>query len=195
MNDDLIFKNIAKHIQLDDKEIAFFKGLLVLKKIKKKHFFLEEGDVARYTAFVLSGCLRDYTIDSNGNEHVLSFAPVDWWITDLYSLLSGKPAYLNIEALEDSEVLLLSKADQDILYDKIPKFERFFRIIIENSLVAHQQRLLDHLTHSAQERYSEFCKKYPTLVNSLPQKYIASYIGVTPEFFSKMRHEFLKNMD
>ncbi|MEI6412626.1 MAG: Crp/Fnr family transcriptional regulator, partial [Bacteroidota bacterium] len=116
----------------------------------------------------------------------------DWWIADMYSLLTAQPGNLNIDALEDSEVLLLSKIDQEQLYQDIPKFERFFRIITENSLVTNRQRLLDSLSLSAQQRYEAFCSRYPTLINQLPQKQIAAYIGVTPEFLSKMRADLLR---
>jgi CRP-like cAMP-binding protein len=125
-------------------------------------------------------------------EHVLNFAPVGWWIADMYSLLSQKPGTLNIEALEDSDTLLLSKVNQEKLYHDIPKFERFFRIITENSLVSYQQRIIDNLSLPAEERYHNFCRRYPTLINTLPKKQIASYIGVTPEFFSRMQHRMLK---
>jgi CRP-like cAMP-binding protein len=117
----------------------------------------------------------------------LSFAPPDWWMADLYSLFSQKPGTLNIEALEDTETILLSKSAQEKLYLEVPKFERFFRILTENSLVANQQRIVDNLSLTAEERYNLFCKRYPTLIDHLPLKQIASYIGVTPEFFSRMR--------
>ena len=110
----------------------------------------------------------------------------------MYSLISQKPGILNIEALEDTETILLSKANQERLYLEVPKFERFFRILIEKSLVANQQRLVDNMSLTAEERYNIFCDRYPTLINSLPQKQIASYIGVTPEFFSRMRAAALK---
>jgi CRP-like cAMP-binding protein len=135
---------------------------------------------------VTQGCLRNYSLDKNGLEHVMAFAPPGWWIADMYSFISQKPGMLYIEALEPTEVLLLSKEDQERLYVDVPKFERFFRIIIEKSLVSSQQRVLDNLSLTAQERYLNFCKRYPSLVNCLPRKQIASYIGVTPEFFSKM---------
>jgi CRP-like cAMP-binding protein len=122
---------------------------------------------------------------------VLSFAPVGWWIADMYSLLTQKPGILNIEALEDTEVLLLSKTDQEKLYHDIPQFERFFRIITENSLVASQQRMIDSLSLTAEERYNNFCRRYPTLIYNLPKKQIASYIGVSAEFFSRMQHKML----
>jgi CRP-like cAMP-binding protein len=110
----------------------------------------------------------------------------------MYSLLSQKPGNLFIEVNEDAEVAMLSKENQEILYQEIPKLERFFRILTENSLVAHQERLMDNLSLSAEERFEKFCSKYPTLIQKVPQKQVASYIGVTPEFFSKMKAKMLK---
>jgi CRP-like cAMP-binding protein len=150
---------------------------------------LRQDEICKYSAFVALGCLRGYTIDKNGIEHVLSFAPPGWWIADLYSLFSEKPGTLNIEALEDTDIILLSKTGQEKLYTEVPKFERFFRVLTENSLVASQQRVVDNLSLTAEERYNLFCKRYPTLIDHLPLKQIASYIGVTPEFFSRMRNK------
>lgn len=188
----LILNNIAKHIALDRREQEHFLGLLSAKKLKKKQFLLQEGDVCRHSAFVVEGCLRGYTVDGNGFEHILQFAPPDWWIGDMYSLFTQKPGNLYIDALEDTEVLLLSKTDQEQLYLDIPKFERFFRIITENSLVANRQRLLDNLSLSAMERFVLFCRQYPTLIERLSQKQIAAYIGVTPEFLSKLKSEYFR---
>jgi CRP-like cAMP-binding protein len=189
---DLLLENVSKFIHLESNEKEIFISYLKQKKLKRKQIFLNEGDVCKYSAFVTSGCLRGFTIDKNGDEHVLSFAPVGWWIADMYSLISQKPGILTIEALEDTEIILLSKADQEKLYIEIPKFERFFRILIENSLVANQQRIIDNMSLTAEERYKNFCKRYPTLIDTLPQKQIASYIGVTPEFFSRMRSGLLR---
>lgn len=111
----------------------------------------------------------------------------------MYSLLSQKPGQLNIDALEDTEVLLLPKSEQEKLYLENPKFERFFRIITENSLVSNRQRVIDGLSLSAEERYHGFCKRYPSLIERLPQKQVASYIGVTPEFLSKLKADWVKN--
>ncbi|MEN0054996.1 MAG: Crp/Fnr family transcriptional regulator [Mucilaginibacter sp.] len=192
MSFNLILQNIAKHINLTKHEQEVFIGYLQAKTIKRKQFLLTDGDISKHSIFVTAGCLRGYTVDKSGIEHVLSFAPPDWWIADMYSLISQKPGILNIEALEDTEVLLLSKVNQEKLYLEIPKFEHFFRILIENSLVSSQQRLIDGLSLTAEERYNNFCKRYPTLIDHLPQKQIASYIGVTPEFFSRMRGEMIK---
>ena len=192
MEEGLILKNIAKHIHLSQEEQAQFLSLLQPVKIRRKQFHLHRGEVCKSSAFILSGCLRGYTIDNNGFEHILSFAPPDWWIADMFSLITQQPGYLNIDALEVTQALLLSKTDQENLYTQIPKFERYFRIITEKSLVSYQHRTLDNLSLSAQERYLTFCKRYPTLIYNIPQKYIASYIGVTPEFLSKMRNDMLK---
>ena len=192
---DIILKSIGKHISLNDDEKAYFISLLHPKQLGRKQFLLKDGEVCKYSAFVNSGCLRGYTVDDNGQEHVMNFAPVGWWIADMYSLISQKPGNLYIEAPEATEVLLLSKIKQDLLFHEIPKFERFFRIITENSLVAYQQRIMDTLSLTAEERYNNFCKRYPTLINNLPKKDIASYIGVTPEFFSRMIARLLRSSD
>jgi CRP-like cAMP-binding protein len=187
-----ILDQVSLHIQLDGEEKSHFLAQLQHQQLQKKEFLLRENDVCKNSAFVVSGCLRAYHLDGNGFEHVLQFAPEGWWVADMYSLLSGKPGHLNIEALEDSEILLLSKAAQEKLYTDIPKFERFFRIITENSLVSNRQRVMDNLSLNARERYAGFCQKYPSLIERLPQKQIAAYIGVTPEFLSALRSEWRK---
>ena len=188
----LLLQNVARHIHLDPAEEKCFTGMLEPATYKNRQMILQEGDICRHTIFVREGCLRGFTTDKNGYEHVLHFAPPGWWMADLYSLISQRPGTLFIQALEKTEVLLLPKTSQEQLYRDVPKFERFFRILAENSLVNNQQRLLDNMSLSAEERYDLFCKKYPTLIHCLPQKQIASYIGVTPEFFSKMRARVLK---
>lgn len=189
---ELILQNVAKHIQLSPSETDLFISFLAPRTLKSKQFLLEEGQTSKHSTFVLSGCLKGFTVDKNGFEHILSFAPSGWWIADMYSLITQQAGQLNIQASSPSEVLLLSKTNQEKLFQAIPKFERFFRILTENSLVASQQRVVDNLSLSAEERYQHFCQKYPSLVQTLPQKEIASYIGVTPEFFSKMRSRLLK---
>jgi len=187
----LILNNISGYIHLSETEKQIFVSMLKPMTLKRKQMLLKTGEICRYSSFVIQGCLRGYSIDENGDEHVLNFAPQNWWIADMYSLITQKPGVLNIEALEDTQILTLSKIHQEELYVKVPVFERFFRIITENSLVSYQQRLLDNLSLTAEERYNNFCKRYPTLITTLPGKQIASYIGVTPEFFSKMKHHLL----
>ncbi len=183
----LLVEHLRKHINPDEDEINYLRNLLRLVQVKRKQFILRESEVCKYSTFILKGCLRGYTIDACGLEHVLSFAPPGWWIADMNSLITQKPGILNIEAMETTEVLQLSKVNQETLCREIPKFEHFFRIITENSLVSIQNRLTDNLSLSAEDRYRKFSDKYPLLVQNLPQKYIASYLGVTAEFFSKMK--------
>ena len=185
----LLLAHLAKHITLTPPEEQHFLSLLRKKKLRRRHFLLRAGDVCRDSVFVTDGCLRGYTVDKNGFEHILQFAPPGWWLADMYSMLTRQPGELYIEALEDSEVLLLDIDDRDRLMLEIPKFERFFRIITENSLITFRQRLLENLGMPARDRYARFCQRYPTLIECLPQKLIAAYIGVTPEFLSKMRGE------
>ena len=194
MDKSLILKNIAKHIQLTAAEEKYLVTLLKAKKIKRKQFLLREKEICLSSTFVTKGCLRGYTIDENGFEHILQFATSDWWIADMYSLISQKPGTLNIDAIRDSEILLLSRKDQEKLFAEIPKFERFFRILTEKSLVANRQRVLDAMSLTALQRYETFCQHYPTLIEDLPQKLIASYIGVTPEFLSKVKAEYFKKI-
>ncbi|HRG17971.1 MAG TPA: Crp/Fnr family transcriptional regulator [Flavobacterium lutivivi] len=187
-----IVENISKIVTLTPQEQALFLSKTETKQYKAKTIILNAGEVCKHSYFVNSGLLRSFTINDNIVEHVLSFACEGWWIGDMYSLLSQKPGNLFVEVMEDSEVVLLSKESQEKLYTEIPKLERFFRILTENSLVANQERLMDNLSLTAEERFEKFCKKYPTLIQKVPQKQIASYIGVTPEFFSKMKSKLLR---
>jgi CRP-like cAMP-binding protein len=192
MNLGVILTNVAKHITLTEKEKKYFISLLHYRTLKRKDFLLREGEICKYSTFVLDGALKGYTVDKEGNEHILSFALQDWWIADMYSYISQKPGTLNIEAVADSDIAMLSKEDQEMLYTKVPKFERFFRILIENSLVANQQRLIDNLSSTAEDRYIHFIKKYPLIPSCVPQHNIASYLGITPEFLSKIRARLAK---
>lgn len=187
-----ILDNISKIVTLSPEEELLFLSKTETKHFKAKTILQNAGQICKEGYFVNSGLLRSFNINDNIVEHVLSFACEGWWISDMYSLLSQKPGNLFIEVLEDAEVVVLSKENQDQLYLEIPKLERFFRILIENSLVANQERLMDNLSLTAEERFEKFCKKYPTLIQKVPQKQIASFIGVTPEFFSKMKARMLK---
>ena len=187
-----ILENIAKHVTLTPEEQELFLSKTETKQFKVKTILLSAGEVATCTYFVNSGILRSFNINDNIIEHVLHFACEGWWIGDMYSYISEKPGNLFIEVLEDAEVVIITKENHQKLYQEIPKLERFFRILAENSLVAHQERLMDNLSLTAEERFEKFCFKYPTLIQKVPQKHIASYIGVTPEFFSKMKSRMLK---
>lgn len=188
----LLLKNIAKHVTLTPEEEERVLFLTEAQAFKAKTVLLKAEEVCTQSYFVTKGILRSYTIDENGVEHVVSFACPEWWIADIYSYLSQRPGQLFIEVNEDAEVIILTKEHQEQLYTEVPKMERFFRILIENSLIANQQRLINNLTFTAEARYDIFSKKFHAILPYLPQKQIASYIGVTPEFFSKMKSRLLK---
>jgi CRP-like cAMP-binding protein len=189
MDENLILAHVHKHITLTKEEESFFISLFEQKAIRKRDILLKAGDICRHSTFVVDGALKGYTRDSETNDHVINFAVKDWWIADLYSLISQKPAVLTIEALADSHILMLSKDKQEQLYTRVPKFERFFRILVENSLVASQQRLINNLTLTAEERYLHFIKTYPFVLECAPLHNIATYLGITPEFLSKIRRK------
>ncbi|MEO8664927.1 MAG: Crp/Fnr family transcriptional regulator [Ignavibacteria bacterium] len=189
---DLFLKNLSKHISLDEKDIEIFTSAFKLKKVKKSEFLLQTGDVCRYEYFVNKGCLRTYTIDPNGFEHILMFSVEDWWAGDMYSFLTQTPALFNIDALEESEVFQIDYPSIELLYKKVPKFERYFRIIIQNSFITQQRRIIQNISSSAEDRFLQFKNKYPDLIERIPQKHIAAYLGITPEFFSVLRKKLEK---
>ncbi|POS01453.1 CRP-like cAMP-binding protein [Flavobacterium croceum DSM 17960] len=188
---ELILQNIDTHVHLTTEEQRLFLSKTETLFVKSKTIVQTPNKVATEIYFVNHGLLRSFSVTDGIVEHVLQFACEGWWIADMYSFISEKKGNLFIEVFEDSEVVVLNKENRDLLYEKIPKLERFFRILAENSLVTHQERLIDNLSITAEERFDKFCKKYPTLIQKVPQKHIASYIGVTPEFFSKMKAKML----
>lgn len=188
----LLLDNINKIITLTPEEEQLILSQVEVKPYKSKSLLLKANEISRNTYFIQSGVVRSFNINDHIIEHVLHFACEGWWIGDMYSYITEKPGNLFIEVIEDAEIVIISKEKHQILYREIPKLERYFRILAENSLVAHQERLMDNLSLTAEERFEKFCSKYPTLIQRVPQKQIASYIGVTPEFFSKMKARLLK---
>ncbi|MDX2046862.1 MAG: Crp/Fnr family transcriptional regulator [Chitinophagaceae bacterium] len=184
-----IHKNISKYIQLTENEFEYFSSLVKPRRLRKKQFILEEGEICNHECFVNSGCLRQYYLDEKGQEHIIQFAIADWWISDQYSFLTGLPSGNFIDALETTEVLMISKPDLEKLYNTIPKFERFFRIAFQNSYVALQRRILSGLTQTAVERYLDFSKRHPDIEQKVPQHQVASYLGITPESLSRIRKQ------
>lgn len=183
----LIIQNFEKIIALTNEEKALILSKIEVKHYKAKAILLNAGEICKNIYFVNSGILRSYNLNDNIVEHVLHFASKGCWIGDMYSYISEKPGNLFIEVLKDAEVVTITKEKHQILYQEIPKLERFFRILAENSLVAHQERLIDNLSLTAEDRFEKMRQKYPNLMHKVAQKHIASYIGVTPEFFSKMK--------
>ena len=187
LHTDLILSNIAKHIILDQTEIGFFLSLLGIKELKKKELLLKAGEPCTTINYVHSGALRAFYRDDDEKESTIMFAVADWWITDMPCFIGQTPAMINIEAISTSYILQLSKGDMDSLYIKIPKFERFFRILMQNAYIREQLRILQSLSLPAEVRYNNFLKKYPSIVQYATQKNVASYLGITPEFLSVIR--------
>jgi CRP-like cAMP-binding protein len=181
--------HIQKRITLSDEEMDRATTYFIPKKLRKKQFLLQEGDVSRTIAFVEKGCLRCYSVDDTGAEHIVQFAIEDWWISDPYSGLTGEPSGYAIDALEDSELLLLERESMNRMLEEIPKCERLFRILLENRLVANQRRITSTLETPAEERYLQFLKSYPAIAQRVPQSQIASYLGITPQSLSRIRKE------
>jgi CRP-like cAMP-binding protein len=188
----LIISAIQKHIQLNQTEQGIFLSLLESKNVKGGEFVEKAGDPSQYFIFVNTGCLMAYYTDEEGVERVIQFATSSWWTGDLHSFTKAVPSSYSTRALADSEVLLITKPNLDKLLEQVPLLEKYFRILFQNSLVAHQYRIVQTLSATAEERYEAFRERYPSLEQYVPQKYIASYLGVTPEFLSKIRKRLTK---
>jgi CRP-like cAMP-binding protein len=189
MMHEILLKNIASFIELTEKEKNYFISVLRQKKLRKRQYHVQAGDICRYDTYVVKGCLRQYYVDDAGTEHTVSFAVEDWWTSDMYGLITGKPSLTNIEAIEDAELLLIEKTDFDKLLNEVPKFEKFFRIKLQRAFVAHQKRIIENMSMPAEQRYLNFIEQFPSLEQRLPQKLIASYLGITPESLSRIRKQ------
>lgn len=179
-------------IELTEEEKDFFFSVLQSKKLRRRQYHVQAGDLCRYECYVVKGCLRQYYVDESGQEHTIMFAIEDWWTSDMYGLITGKPSLTNIEALEDSDLLLIEKNDFEKLLERVPKFERFFRIKLQRAFVGHQRRLIENMSLPAEQRYLNFLEQSPLLEQRLPQKYIASFLGITPESLSRIRKQLSK---
>ena len=187
-----INRYVNRCISLSKGELEYFHSLLQYKKVKKKSFLLRAGETCNFEAYIIKGCARVYCVDENGFEVNLLFAVEDWWISDLASFSQQQPAKLYIETLEDSELLLIDYASKEILFKKIPKFERLFRLMIQKAYETMMERLIANISKPAPQRYQEFVKKYPGIPQRVPQHLIAAYLGVSPEFLSKIRTRLSK---
>jgi CRP-like cAMP-binding protein len=184
---DSLLNNIQKHIQLDSEEIEGVIPLFRFRRVPRKQLLLREGQVCKQLSFVHQGALRAYCMDEKGREATIMFALADWWITDMYCFVNGRKAMMYIEALEDSCVYQISKENWDRLLATRPKFEKLFRILMQNAYTREQLRAIESLSLSAEERYQSFLERYPQIVQQVTQKQIASYLGITPEFLSAIR--------
>jgi len=182
-----LISSISRHIALTNEEIELFTSLLKSKSLANGEFLLREGEICKNESFVTKGCLKTYYQDEAGLEHIIDFSIEEWWADDLYSLLTQTPSKSNIKAIEDTEILQISKTDLELLYQKVPRFERFFRILFQNAYITQREQINQALSASAEERYLLFIKKKPYAETRFSQKDIASYLGVTPQFFSSLK--------
>lgn len=184
------FNNI---LPLNDEEKAFVEEVFNDRRVKRRQFILQEGEVCMHNTFVLEGCFKMYFVDNSGKEHNLQFAIENWWIGDIGSFHSEEPSKLNIEAIENSVILQIKKEDQLRLFVDYPKFNQIFRVLAENAMVGLQKRTIQNISSTAEERYLDFLKRHPQFFNRISNVQIASYLGVTPEFLSAIRKKIAKS--
>lgn len=189
---DIFFKYLSSQFPLTEAEFESFRKVITIKKLRKKQYLLQEGDIWRYNAFVSKGFLRTYRVDDKGQEHYLQFSIENWWAGDRQSYIADEPATYNIDAFEDSEVVLISKEDFEDLLIEFPAFNRFMRNLMEKSFIALRNRIHSNISFSAEEKYQDFLKTYPNMTNRMPQHMIASYLGITPETLSRVRNQAAK---
>lgn len=193
MSTESIVKYFENILPLKKEEAAALKKVFKERKIKRRQFILQEGEVCKLNTFVVEGCFRMYFVDEKGKEHNIQFAIENWWIGDLGSFHSEEPSKLYIEALENSLILQIKKEDQMDLFVKYPKFNRIFRVFTENALVTYQRRVLQNISSTAEERYLDFIKRYPFFFNRISNVQIASFLGITPEFLSTLRKKLVQS--
>ena len=187
MKTNLLLESFEKHIPLSENDKKLIVSCLRERKVKKGQFLVHEGAVSRCTNFVNEGSVRTYFIDMNGQEHIVQFAIEGWWISDLNSFIMQVPATFNVQAIEDCVILELPFESLEMLYEKIPMMERYFRVVTQRAFVAFQQRIVQNISMTAEDRYLAFQQKYPKIELRIPQKLVASYLGISAEFLSKIK--------
>ncbi|MEM0940532.1 MAG: Crp/Fnr family transcriptional regulator [Bacteroidota bacterium] len=188
-----ILHHIERFVSLTKEEKEVFSEIVEERRIKRRSFIVQPGFVCKHQSHVVSGALRSYFITRDGNEHTIAIAIDDWWISDFYSYTSQTPAYLYVEALEDSVIQQIAYENVERICDLYPRFERFFRIVAQKAFAFSQRRALSNIGKSAEERYIEYTEMYPQILQRVPQYVLASYLGMTPEFLSKVRKKLASN--
>ena len=192
MHSDPIINYFSNFMSLETEEKEAIQNYFKERRIKRRQFILQEGDICSLNTFVVEGCFRMYILDDKGKEHNIQFAVENWWIGDLGSFYSEKPSKLYIEAIENSIILQIKKEDQLDLFVNHPKFNRIFRVFTENALIAAQTRILQNIGSTAEQRYLDFTQRYPFFFNRISNVQIASFLGITPEFMSTLRKKIVK---
>ncbi|KMQ62489.1 catabolite gene activator protein [Chryseobacterium sp. BLS98] len=184
-------KHIRQYIEISDEKLEKYCSAFKIKKLKKKDFLLKEGEICEAEGFVLNGCFKVFRTDKNADEQILYFGVEDWWVSDIDSFINQIPSQLNIQAIEDSEILLISKEDKEKFYREMPEIESLMRLKFQMSIIALQRRIIDNLSKPSDERYQDFLKEYPKTAHRLTNIQIAAYLGVTPEFISRIRRKIV----
>ena len=185
-------KYLTDKIKLSNDEMQLIESVCKVKKLRKKQFLFQEGDIWHYNAFICRGLVKTFSIAENGTEHIINFAPENYWTGDRESLTNGTPSRLNIDAIEPTELLLIDKTDFEKLCSQIPQLNQMVNQIIQKSFIVSQNRILANISFTAEEKYQNFLEKYPHIVNRIPQHMIASYIGITPETLTRLRRNMVK---
>ena len=191
MNNKPLIEYISRYVNLTQDEINLLLEYITHRKYLKGQYVVQQGDICRFESFVIKGCLKTFYVNNEGQEHVVLFAIENWWTADLGSFLTQKPADYNVQCIENTEVIQFSFDKMEFLYQEIPKLERFFRIIIQKAFVASEKRIIRNFSLTAKERYIEFKNTYPQIEQRVPQYLIASYLGITKEFLSKIRGQII----
>jgi len=188
----VLFEHIEDKVQLTDKDKGLVMSFFKCKKLRKRQYLLQEDDMCKYISFVAQGLMRSYTVDEKGNEHINLFAWEGWWISDFASFIFCNEAKLNIDTIEDTTLLLLSRENYEKMLKDVPIMERYFRILYQNSLATKDNRLISANTHTAEEKYAMFLETYPSISQRLPQNLIASYLGLSPETISRIKRRIIE---
>lgn len=189
MNFNPLLAYIKKFISLTKEEEAILISKINYRKYLKGQYIVQQGDICKYECFIVKGCTKTFYMDDKGVEHIIMFAIEDWWTSDMGSFITQTPADFSVQCLENTELIQISYEESEALYQQIPKLERFFRLIIERAFVASQKRIIRNFSLTAKERYVIFSETYPKLNQRIPQYMIASYLGITKEFLSKIKSQ------
>jgi CRP-like cAMP-binding protein len=188
---ELLLDNVSRRdVDLTPEEIDIVKSLFTHKKFRKHQYILQAGEVSMFDNFIIKGIARTYHVDEKGHEHILRFTPEGWWAGDLGSFLSGEPSIYNVDCIEDTEVLRINSNDLEMLFERVPKFNKYFRLLYQRNIISYNVRLSSNLSKTAGERYEEFTRRYPDIEQRIPNHQIASYLGITPQSLSRIRNQF-----
>jgi CRP-like cAMP-binding protein len=182
---------INEHVLLSKEEETVLLSKISYRKYLKGQYVVQQGDVCKYSGFVISGCTRTFYVNTDGIEHIVMFSAENWWASEIGSFVSQTPSDYNVQCIEDTELLQLSYNDQEELFIEIPKLERFFRLVLEKAFVASQKRIVNSFSLTAKEQYLQFKTVYPEMEQRIPQYMVASYLGITKEFLSRIKSQLI----